>query len=83
VRASWAVSRGGAGCACHVCQNFVLPKMRAERATEARLQLAARADALADELEEIMELSAAECVLCEPEAISAFDGVGYCAGPVG
>jgi hypothetical protein len=87
VRASWAVSRGGAGCACYVCQNFVLPRMRAERATEARLQLkmqlAARADALADEMEAIMELAALECVVCEPEAIRAFEGVGECMGPVG
>jgi hypothetical protein len=61
----------------------VLPRLRSERATEAQLQLAARVESAAAELEAIMELSAWECVLCEPEAISAFEGVGECIGPVG
>jgi hypothetical protein len=61
----------------------VLPRLRSERATEAQLQLAARVESAAAELEAIMALGALECVLCEPEAISAFEGVGECMGPVG
>jgi hypothetical protein len=81
VRASWAVSRGGAGCSCFVCQTVVLPRLRSARATEA--ELAALAEMAAAELEAAMELDANECDMCEPGAISAFEGVGECMGTVG
>jgi hypothetical protein len=81
VRASWAVSRGGAGCSCFVCQTVVLPRLRRARATEA--ELAALAQMAVAELEAAMKLDADECVVCEPEAISAFEGVGECMDPLG
>jgi hypothetical protein len=55
--------------------------VRGARATEA--QVAAWAEMAAAELETAVELDANECVVCEPEAISAFEGVGECMGPVG
>jgi hypothetical protein len=35
VEASWAVTRGGRGCGCWVCQTVVLPRMRAKAVAEA------------------------------------------------